>query len=551
MNTLEKSLAGLAGFIFSLLELFGALLALVAVAVITFAVLRSMWRLTFGKGTLILPFRGADEIKVCVSEILSQQIGQIEKGWRELSRRVRTEQEADKIGNAAMLVDLGRSEPDTVLDSEQEELILSDPLEGQTVGPFQLGPARFSPDAFLSLFYRVRTILARRTIRGGVDRIGKAVRLSTTFTTGRGRKTTTVLIRPVENEEEILDLIDDSAFEIAKDRWGLKSEAKTWRGYRAFLEGYADHVRYIRGGHLLDREKAIEKYQQSVTSESDYHLAHYNLAALLYNRFSASDNDRAIEHLRKAVAAPNEALKALVLGVLTRAYCQQVHRYGHRKEPWLSWAAEASAKAIALAPDLEESWLARGFTEQLLGKPEEALASYHRAMTLPGESAEEKRLKSSAANNCGYIYMTHLKDLQKAEALFTEALERDKYNKFCYANLGEIYKRQKNYKKAMNAFQQALLLDPHYVNGTNELGMLYIAMADDAREEGREPKAVEFLKMAGQCHDRALSLVPEQDHRYRAELGRRFAKQYRQHGFPKEAEALAQRTEPENQSGAG
>lgn len=551
MNALEKWLAGFAGFIFSLLELFGALLALAAVGVITVAVLRSMWRLTFGKGTLILPFRGADEIKVCVSEILSQQIGQIEKGWRELSRRVRAEQEADKIGNAAMLVDLGRSEPDTLLDQEQEELILSDPLEGQTVGPFSLGPARFSPDVFLSLFHRVRTLLARRTIRGGIDRIGKAVRLSTTFTTGRGRKTTTVLVRPVENEEEILDLIDDSAFEIAKDRWGLKSEAKTWRGYRAFLEGYADHVRYIRGGHLLDREKAIEKYRQSVGFEADYHLAHYNLGALLYNRFSASDNDRAIEHLRKAAAAPNKVLKALALGVLTRAYCQQVHRYGHRKEPWLSWADEASAKAMALAPDLEESWLARGFTEQLLGKPEEAVASYHRAMTLPGESAEEKRLKSSAANNSGYIYLTQLKDLQKAEALLNEALVWDRHNKFSYANLGEIYKQQKNYKKAMNAFQQALSLDPRYVNGTNELGMLYIAMADDARQEGREPKAAEFLKMAGQCHDRALSLVPEQDHHYRAELGRRFAKQYRHHGFPKEAEALAQRTEEEARSESG
>lgn len=543
MNALQKLLANFAGFIFSLLELFGAVLALVAVVVIAFALLRSMWRLTFGRGTLVLPFRGADQVRVCVSEILAQQIGEIERGWRELSRRVRAEQESDKIGNAATLVDLGRSEPDMVLDREQEELILSDPMEGQTVGPFQLGAARFSPDTFLSLFYHVRTILARRTIRGGIDQIGKVVRLSTTFTTGRGKQTTAVRVRPIENPEEVLDLIDDSAFEIAKDRWGLQSEANTWRGYRFFLEGYADHVRYIRGGHLLDREKAIEKYQRSVALEPDYHLAHYNLGALLYNRFAASDNDRAIEHLRKAAASPNEVLKALSLAVLTRAYGQQVHRYGHSKEPWLSWADEASAKAIQLGPDLEESWLARGFAEQLLGKPEEAVASYRRAMTLPGEASEEKRLKSSAANNSGYIYMTQLKELQKAEALFNEALVWDPHNKFSYANLGEIYKQQKNYKKAMTAFQQALNLDPHYVNGTNELGMLYIAMASDARQEGREPKSIEFLRMAGQCHDRARSLIPEPDRRYRTELARRFAKHYRNHGFQKEAESLEQQAE--------
>jgi len=540
MKGLRESVGNLAGILIGLLEVIGAGLALLAVILLAAVIVRSIGRAVWGRATLVLPFRGADKTGLCLNEILAQQLGEIEKAWQALSRQVREAQDSAKAGNLAMLVDLGRSEPDAFLDSQQELLILSDPMEGQAIGSIGFGSFSVSPDSLFSLSYKTRTLLARRTIRGGIDQVGNTVRLSTTLTTDRDGPTTMVLVRSIERPDQLLELVDDMAFEIVKRRWGLLSEAKTWRGYRAFMEGYTHHIRYIRTGNTVEREAAIEKYRQSVTIEPGYALAHYNLGTLLYNRFTATDNDRAIEHLRKAAEISEATLKALSLGVLSRAYCQQVHRYGHEKMPWMAWAEEASTMAVQLGPDLEETWLAHGFALQFLGKPREAIEAYWRVMALPGDSPEELRLKSSAENNRAYIAMTEFNDLKEAEVLFKHALALDPHNKFSYANLGEIYKRQKNYSAALVALEQAVRLDPRYINGTNELGMLYIAMAADARDTGKQKEMEEALKTALRWHERALAIVPEEEERHRAELRKRFAKAYRERGFQKEAGAVEQ-----------
>ncbi|NKE69970.1 tetratricopeptide repeat protein [Candidatus Manganitrophus noduliformans] len=539
MQGLRDAIGNLAGILIGLLEVIGAALALLAVVLLAAVILRSVGRAVWGRATLVLPFRGADKAGLCLNEILAQQLGEIETAWQGLSRQVREAQAAAKAGNMAMLVDLGRSEPDAFLDSQQELLILSDPMEGQAIGAIGFGSFSFSPDSLFALSYKTRTLLARRTIRGGIDQVGDTVRLSTTLTTDRDGPTTMVLVRSIERPDQLLELVDDMAFEIVKRRWGLSSEAKTWRGYRAFMQGYTHHIRYIRTGNTAEREAAIDKYRQSVTIEPGYALAHYNLGTLLYNRFTATDNDRAIEHLRKAAEASEATLKALSLGVLSRAYCQQVHRYGHEKMPWMAWAEEASAMAVQLGPDLEETWLAHGFALQFLGKPREAIEAYWRVMALPGDSPEELRLKSSAENNRAYIAMTEFNDLKEAEVLFKHALALDPHNKFCYANLGEIYKRQNNYSAALVAFEQAVRLDPRYTNGTNELGMLYIAIAADARDSGKQKEMAEALQTAAHWHERALSIVPEEEARHRAEIRKRFAKAYREKGFHQEAEWVA------------
>lgn len=538
MKALREAVGNLAGILISLLEVIGAALALLAVILVAAMIARAIGRAVWGRATLVLPFRGSDKAGLCLNEILAQQLGEIEMAWQALSRQVREAQDSAKAGNLAMLVDLGRSEPDAFLDSQQELLILSDPMEGQAIGSIGFGSFSFSPDSLFALSYKTRTLLARRTIRGGIDQVGRTVRLSTTLTTDRDGPTTMVLVRSIERPDQLLELVDDMAFEIVKRRWGLISEAKTWRGYRAFMNGYTHHIRYIRSGNTAEREAAIDKYRQSVTIEPGYALAHYNLGTLLYNRFTATDNDRAIEHLRKAVEASEATLKALSLGVLSRAYCQQVHRYGHEKMPWMAWAEEASSMAVQLGPDLEETWLAHGFALQFLGKSREAIEAYWRVMALPGDSPEELRLKSSAENNRAYIAMTEFNDLKEAEVLFKHALALDPHNKFSYANLGEIYKRQKNYSAALVAFEQAVQLDPRYINGTNELGMLYIAMAADARDSRKPKEMEEALKTARHWHERALSIIPEEEERHRAEIRKRFAKAYRERGFHQEAEAV-------------
>lgn len=189
--------------------------------------------------------------------------------------------------------------------------------------------------------------------------------------------------------------------------------------------------------------------------------------------------------------------------------------------------------AVQLAPGFEETWLARAFTRQLQGDYEEAVALYRRVVELPGESGEERRLKSFAENNTGYILMIHLGDLDQAEAHLRRALELAGYNKMVFANLGELHKRRRRYQEALRAYRRALELDPRYVNAMNEVGMVYLAMAAEA--DGGEERAAR-MRSALEWHERAVALVPEEQHRQRAELHRRFAAAQWESGFREESE---------------
>ncbi|HLC41069.1 MAG TPA: hypothetical protein VJO34_05515, partial [Methylomirabilota bacterium] len=354
MDALQKKFLAIATFGFDLLQAIAAVLGMLAVLVLVVAILRSIRSVTVGRATLVVPFRGTEKLGVWVSGILAQQLDEVERVWQALSQRVRSEREPGASGGSPMLVDLGRSKPDTTLDQEQDRLISSDPMEGQAIGRINLGPISFSPESIFILSYQVRTVLARRTIRGAVDQFGDTVRLSTTFTSRKG-PVTTVLVRRVTPSSQLMDLIDDMAFQIAKHRLGLKSEAKTWGGYRAFMEGYAHHLRYERTGDSSEQDIAIQWYERSVALEPEYHLGHYNLGALLYGRYTAADNAQAIEHLRFASSSVQAMLRAMALGVLARAYCQETWRYGHEEEPWLSLAEEASYKAVQIDPNLKET----------------------------------------------------------------------------------------------------------------------------------------------------------------------------------------------------
>jgi tetratricopeptide (TPR) repeat protein len=536
-----QSMVGDVGGLVRILEYVGVALALVAVLAVAFRLVRSTWKVAFGRATLVLPFRGADKIEVYVSGVLAEQLNAIEGHWQGLSGAVRDAQESGVASDAPELVDLGpvvdlsRGHPDRTLTPEQTQIISDEPMEGQAMGPINLGGVNLSPDAIFRALYQLRTVLARRTIRGVVDRFGSTVRLSCTIVSGRGRASTTVLVREVETGTQLFTLVDDAAFAIAKQRLAFQSEARTWTAYSNLLEGYAHQLIYSRTGNVVEREMAIEQYREAVAAEPDYHLARYNLGTLLYNRYTATDNDEAIENLRVASATTRPNLRALTLAQLSRAYCQQVHRYGHPREPWISQAGLASSMAVQLAPAFEETWLAQAFAVQLQGDHQEALAAYQRVVELPGGSSEERRMKSFAENNAGYIYLNHLGDLDEAEVHLRRALQFAGYNKMTFANLGEIHKRRKRYREALEAYRRALELDPRYVNAVNETAMVYVAMAADEPAANRNQRG-EWMRSAQEWHERAVALVPEDQHRQRAELHRRFAVAQQENGFAEQSE---------------
>jgi len=512
----------------NILALVAIVLALLVTLGIVVSIIRSIWRVTFGHATLVLPFTGTEQAR-SVHTVLAEQLGRIEGEWRSLSAAIRAE-EGLRTDDAALL-DLGpvrisgKEEP---LDADQVELVDGEPIDGQAIPPLTFAGVSVTPDTLFNMLYRVRTAVARRMVRGNLAEFGTTVRLSAEFLhrpivapdagveaprDSRARRELIVVVRDLAEPGQLLDLVDDVAFRIAKYRLSFTSEGERWNAYHAFLQGFVQHLQFLRTGQVLHRDKAVEHYEQAIASEPGYRYAHYNLAALLYNRYTQDANATAVEHFTLAAEADDPELRALALAGLTLAYAQNVHRYGLGTEPWAALADAASAEAFEINPNLEESTFARGWALQLNGRYRDAADCYERTVALDGDTPAERQVKSFAQNNRAYLYMTELDDLAVAERLFHEAL--DLYpNKMAHANLGEILSRRGEYDRAVDEYRAALRLDPKYANAMNEMALVYLAKARAASGED----GADLLRQADSWHTQALALLPPDATSQRATL---------------------------------
>jgi tetratricopeptide (TPR) repeat protein len=418
------------------------------------------------------------------------------------------------------------------LSYDQVEVVKDDPLGGHTVGPIRIGGVSFSPDAVYSILYRLRTIVARRTIAGTLHEFGNTVRITVNFT-NRRQAQFVVLVEEIGVPDELLAAIDDTAFAVARLRLESQSETSSWEAYRNFLEAYALHLRFVRTGRPSDRDKAIAKYQVAIARSPGYALAHYNLGTLLYIRYEAAANRDAILQFREAAASDDDKIEALALAGLALAYCQQGHRFGEDAIKVAPLADDASTRAVAIADDLEETCFARGFSLQMMRRIDDAINWYEKVVSLRGETTGERRLKSFASTNQGFLHLTEKEDLAAAESSLIRARDLFPFNQMAYANLGEVHRRRKEYDLAVKAYEHALSISPTYVNGLNELGMIHISMARDKTEPDRRE---EDLVAAREWHDRALSLVPQYERRQLADLHKRYADAYAECGFAEDAE---------------
>ena len=513
-----------------LLQALGALTALALAVGLLAALVRSIWKALAGAVTLILPFGGDDGAEK-VNVILAQQLRRVEETWLELSEDIRWEQEEGTAPDSPAFVPLPPAGADAQLSDRQILMVRDEPLEGQAIGPVSFAGIRFSPEALFALLYRVRTLLARRTLGGTLHQFGSTVRLAAVFTDHR-RDHLTVLVREISVPGDLLAVIDDVAFEIAKLRLGCRSEAATWTGYATFLSAYRLHLRFLRTGHLRDRDKAIERYREVVEREPTLALARYNLGTLLYNRYDVVSNREALGHFGAAAESADDKLQALGLAGMALAWCQQGHRYGEDPDKVASLADEASARAVSIHRDLEETCYARAFALQMRGLIDDAIEWYTRALELEGDTLGERRLKSLASTNRGFLYLTERGDLDAAEESERLALELFPANQIAHANLGEIHRRRRRYAEARAEYEAPLRLDPRYVNALNELGMVYVSMAQDETDPDRRR---ELLDSARAWHDKALAFVPSHEWRQQAELHKRFARSYEACGFEEAA----------------
>jgi tetratricopeptide (TPR) repeat protein len=528
----------------SVLALVGVVLALLLTLGLLIAILRSLWRVTFGASTLILPF-GGGERAASLNEVLAEQLDHIEREWRALSLTIRKEEGASDTGPTGLDQGPVRLMPDKALKEVDEDFISDQPIDGQALPPLSFAGITFAPELLFNVFYRIRSLVARRMVRARLLEFGQTVRLSAVFISprrdggeapdpvagegdDRNDNEPIVLVRTLDEPGALLDLIDDLAFRISKRRLNFTSEGERWSAYHAFLQGYVQHIVFLRTGQSAYRERAVEFYESAVAIEPQYRVAQYNLGALLYNRYTEDTNTRAIDLFRAASESRDSKLRALSLAALTLAYAQNVFRYGLGRDPWVVLADEASTEAVAIDADLEETTFARGWAHQINGRTTDAVDWYARTVHLEGDSPSERQIKSFAENNRAWLYMTALDDVETAEPMLRDAL-RFFPNKMAHANLGEIYKRRKQFDRALEEFADALRLDSAYAEGMNEMAMVYLAQA--ATESRDLSRCQSLVEQAERCHQRALDLLPPTSAHQLDELRKKFDAERSKYGF--------------------
>jgi tetratricopeptide (TPR) repeat protein len=552
-----------------LLELFAVVAGLILLGALLARLLMSIWRVTFRGLIAVLPFEGSEKAAT-VGQVLPQRWTLIE---RELYRAVgdvwaQRPNDADahpsvtvgdQDGHLADDDDTGsdtpaapsranasstgpriparlgpapRPRPPELPDEAQFESLSADPIE-RDLSPITLAGMSVSPSLVLDLLRRIEAVVARHTIRGTVHEFSETVRLSVSVGDRRGPSASVEVIAEAKTGRQLLDAIDDVAFGIIKLRRGMAISMRRWGAYQAALAAYTHQLRFEWTAEYEERERAITRYRESLLSEPEDPVANYNCGTLLYSRYMETDTKQAIVLFERAAEAGEPTWRALALAGLAMSYCQLVHRYNYPSVPSAGQAGEASRRAIALAPDLEEVAFAEGFALQVAGRFDDAIRAYERTMTLAGDTQLERRLRSFAMNNAGWILMVEKGDPRGAKDGFERALELWPYNKMSYANLGDLHRRARDLDGAVRCYEKAMELDPEYINGANELGMIYIDKAgNDASQRD------EWLRLAMSWHKCALSLISEGSERQEASVRARFAKRADDAGFVELAEEL-------------
>lgn len=542
------------------LELLGVLAGLILVGLLLARLIISLWRVTFRGQIAVMPFEGSERA-AAVGQLLPQRWPFIERRLKELVKEVReqqpkaaeahpfefegdegreaagepsgprpddpppTEQGYSSTSHPARLSATPRSLPPGMLDESQFTRIEADPIE-RSLSPVTVGGISVSPNIVLDIIRRIEMAVARRTLQGTVHEFVETVRMSASVREPGHPSKPVDVIAEAKTGHQLLDAVDDLAFAVIKERHGIKTLMVRWRAYELALAGYADQLRFEWTAVYEERERAITKYGQSLALDPADPLVNYNFGALLYGRYVEEDTRRAIDHFKKASQTEEPDMRALALAGLAMSYCQMIHRYDDPDGAWRGLAGETSGRALELAPDLKEVTFARGFALQVAERFDEALEFYDRTTTLPGDTQAERRLRSFAKNNAGWIKMETKHDLDGAKADFERALELWRFNKMSYANLGDLRRRANDLDGALDFYTKALELDPQYINGANEKGMLYL---DKARRD--LDRSDEFLREALKWHKRALSLITGDSANQEASLRARFAQRAAKAGF--------------------
>src|SRR5438874_5740228 len=227
-------------------------------------------------------------------------------------------------------------------------------------------------------------------------------------------------------------------------------------------------LRHQQGRH----PEAAELVRRAVRINPRDADAHTNLASILR---ALKDADGAIQAGRRAVELqPNspEAWNNLALALKMK---------NHRDE-----ALTALQRALSLRPGYIEALMNLGNTLTDLGRHDEAISTYHAALRI--------RPTASVFHNLG-LALRAAKRPHEALQAFVQAVNLDPRSTEFLATLGDLLVELFRYDEAIDVYQRALALEPNLTRVFNNLGICL-------RETNRIAEAVEV-------HRRAVQFQPD------------------------------------------
>ena len=194
--------------------------------------------------------------------------------------------------------------------------------------------------------------------------------------------------------------------------------------YDLYLEGYGYLRRY---GPIENAERAAQLFQQALTRDRNYALAHAGLGESYWRKYELTRDPKWVEEARQ--------------------YCR---------------------KAEKLDPSISGVHLASGRIEAGLGRYSEAIKEYTRALDLDPASVDARNGLALAYEKAGR--------LPEAEDAFRKAIAGQPEYWVTHSNLGAFYFRRSRYREAEPLFRKVIDLSPDNYVGYRNLGGLYEQM---------------------------------------------------------------------------
>ncbi|GEM_PF-2000528 len=218
-------------------------------------------------------------------------------------------------------------------------------------------------------------------------------------------------------------------------------------------------VRAIAQEELRDEPRALEDYTHAVRFSPRFLPVYRNRAVLLQRTGKLDeairDSDAEIE------LDPNSASAYSVRGDGRRLRGERWMREGRAAEAKGEWTqAETDFnRSIALDPQDAGVLNQRGMLYRLLGKLEEAIADYTRAIDLPKPKASYYFNRANARVD-RYDRFPQREDAESALKDFAKAIELDPRHSGAYLNRGNLRAKRKEYDPALEDFTTAISLAP-------------------------------------------------------------------------------------------